>query len=461
MSDLGTMIRRHYEDTAPPVDIEAIVDRMEARPVRSRARIHRGLAVAFAAAIMLLIAIGVPFLINSRSEAPVIESSLPTPTTTGPVPETTLPVPTTTLPSPTTSIVTPTTPAPAWTTFDSSDGAPGGTIHQVLAASDGSVWAIGDGGLGRFADGEWERVAYPSGFVSDPLVDLNRWPVHRDATVRAAAGAGGEIWFSHLGGVHRYLDGTWTAYPSPFVVHEQGLGTQPGPVSETMNPIGIGVIGDGSVWIATGLYVFTLDGDGWSLVDDQFSPTELQTEGLVAQEIVIGRDGSLWVSTWTRPGALLGYNGADVLTQPYTWETEYPKQVIGAGMAGEAWIVTGYAEPDRRLLRYLNGGWEEYPLGDAVDVTVAGDGTVWVAVTATPIDPCVGWCGPVEPVSEPGVYRFDGTDWIRYTVDDGLASNDVLSIATAEDGTIWFGTRAGISRLIPDAPDGGGHPVDW
>jgi len=65
--------------------------------------------------------------------------------------------------------------------------------------------------------------------------------------------------------------------------------------------------------------------------------------------------------------------------------------------------------------------------------------------------------------TEGGVTRYDGHSFTNYTEADGLASNDVWSIAIDRDGLIWVGTLEGISRFdgeeftpfaIPDAePD--------
>ena len=46
-----------------------------------------------------------------------------------------------------------------------------------------------------------------------------------------------------------------------------------------------------------------------------------------------------------------------------------------------------------------------------------------------------------------GVSRFDGETWTTYTIKDGLAYDDVWSIAVGPDGALWFGTEGGgVSR---------------
>lgn len=46
-----------------------------------------------------------------------------------------------------------------------------------------------------------------------------------------------------------------------------------------------------------------------------------------------------------------------------------------------------------------------------------------------------------------GLCRFDGTSYTYFTVDDGLASNQVRSIQEHTNGTIWFGTDQGVSSF--------------
>jgi ligand-binding sensor domain-containing protein len=48
-----------------------------------------------------------------------------------------------------------------------------------------------------------------------------------------------------------------------------------------------------------------------------------------------------------------------------------------------------------------------------------------------------------------GASRFDGTIWKTYTSADSLADNDVMPIAEALDGTLWFDTWAGMSHYMP------------
>lgn len=47
--------------------------------------------------------------------------------------------------------------------------------------------------------------------------------------------------------------------------------------------------------------------------------------------------------------------------------------------------------------------------------------------------------------SNDGVYKFDGSNFIHYTVQDGLSHHKVSCIYQSENGNLWFGTANGIS----------------
>lgn len=64
-------------------------------------------------------------------------------------------------------------------------------------------------------------------------------------------------------------------------------------------------------------------------------------------------------------------------------------------------------------------------VGTLGDLTVAPDGTLWVA---------------------PGVSSFDGETWTTYTT-EGLRDGYAQTVEVAPDGTVWAGTEQGLARL--------------
>lgn len=92
MPDLGTLLREHYESVAPPIDMEALADRLVTNgPARRGVARLNGLAVAAGAALIVLMLVGGVALflqMNISSDVPVVEE----PTSTVPTNEDALPV---------------------------------------------------------------------------------------------------------------------------------------------------------------------------------------------------------------------------------------------------------------------------------------------------------------------------------------------------------------------------------
>jgi len=83
-----------------------------------------------------------------------------------------------------------------------------------------------------------------------------------------------------------------------------------------------------------------------------------------------------------------------------------------------------------------DGTYTKYTVDDGLatnsvqSIAVAPDGALWFG-------------------TQKGISRFEGDAWITYTTDDGLADNDVQSIAVVPDGALWFATSGGVSRYLP------------
>ena len=61
------------------------------------------------------------------------------------------------------------------------------------------------------------------------------------------------------------------------------------------------------------------------------------------------------------------------------------------------------------------------------------------------------------------VIRFDGTNFIRSSAADGLADGSVSAMVAAPDGSVWAGTRSGLSHFVDgrwqNFPSPGGKPI--
>jgi streptogramin lyase len=142
--------------------------------------------------------------------------------------------------------------------------------------------------------------------------------------------------------------------------------------------------------------------------------------------------GAMWMGTLA---------GASRLERSSSKFTTYAKQLVNEwvyGLAvdpkGQVWFATegGVSMFDGKTWRawtQADGlGAPRTERGNYILAVHAGkDGAIWAGT----------WGG--------GAARFDGARWTSLTSKDGLAGNIVYSIAQEADGTLWFGTDAGLS----------------
>lgn len=102
-------------------------------------------------------------------------------------------------------------------------------------------------------------------------------------------------------------------------------------------------------------------------------------------------------------------------------------------MDGKSW--TAHVDRERSWLAHT--GRTDFPGGGVPAMAVTPDSTVWAATDWT------------------GVAAFDGKDWTNYTIDDGLASGVVFSVAIGPEGTIWVGALPADEYGRRKAADGG------
>ncbi len=157
--------------------------------------------------------------------------------------------------------------------------------------------------------------------------------------------------------------------------------------------------------------------------------------------------GGMWM------GTLAGASRLDLATGKFT---NYAKQLVNEWVYGIAvdrkervWFATegGVSMFDGKAWRawtqddgvglpnpgHASASGPEAPAAKSYNrnyifaVHAARDGTIWAGT----------WGG--------GVARLDGERWTALTARDGLAGDMVYSIAEEPDGTMWFGTNAGVS----------------
>jgi ligand-binding sensor domain-containing protein len=143
---------------------------------------------------------------------------------------------------------------------------------------------------------------------------------------------------------------------------------------------------DGAAWIANGFGLASFDGQEWTTY-----------EGLI-NSLVVAPDGVVWMNGWE------GTQGSFCV----------------ARFDGESWSIFK--------------GTDSYPGGFLVGA-VTPDGLLW------------GTVGERRLASFDGLSWGDEGSWTLYSRADGLALDEVLSVAVAPDGALWVGTTYGAARF--------------
>lgn len=360
-----------------------------------------------------------------------------------------------------------------WTTHTRDDGLPHDDVWSV-AAADGAVWAGTDGGLARFADGEWTTFDEEL-----PHLRVTSVAVAADGAVWAITGDPG----SPYGGLVRVDDGDWTVW-------NRGEHFDGDRVAE------VATGPDGGVWLVTekvprgaddppdgGHRLLRRDGEAWTVAAgrDELPVSRLAAFTVDAAGVPWGAfadpsgegaglvwrfDGQLWTADAADhglPGSVGALAGDE---QGRLWaattagvarfdDGEWDRYDTGEGPSGPltsvvvddgaVWVggasghpplpgpVVGRGQPGVAVSRFDGERWETWtgadgvPDGHSVSLAVGPDGTVWAATTGLPPG--------VDKAGRGGVARFDGSEW--EAVDDGLDHDGVPAISVADDGTVW------------------------
>lgn len=200
------------------------------------------------------------------------------------------------------------------------------------------------------------------------------------------------------------------------------------------NKVQAAVVDTGHVkWFGTDKGVSTFTGRAW--------------ESYTTDDLLINND-TLSIFSALTGWMYLGTNGSGVgrvvdgvtTASPYdTAWTEIASDVITAAYVTKddvKWFGT-VKGISRHIGDDTRNGWTTWRSADGL----AGDQVYSIAEDAK---------GNIWAATDGGVSKFDGTAWTSFKKADGLASDIVYSIAIEANGALWFGTDAGVSQYIPD-----------
>lgn len=316
------------------------------------------------------------------------------------------------------------------------DAGPAGSIERVdpstyfgsfveFAVLDAGLWAWDfDGHIGRYADGDWYRYAALPAAVGP-----------QDIAIRAD----GTVIVGTSTGLFQLQDDVWQRAPeSPSEV-----------VAVEVDPV------TGDEWWSTERGLYRWDGSEAVPLPEPPIPA-----ARMADEMVAGGDGSLWVGTNnTRSyspelGGLAHYRHDDA-----SWEAVRPlggiddiPARVGRTADGGLWAMLADWAPDWERARDAGetyATWWPARLDADSQTWTVHDGLPDVYPFAMAVGADAVWFaqGPSNPKGFDelaGVLRFDGETWTRY-----LDVEVFSAVGVAGDGTVWVSTlgRAGITQL--------------
>lgn len=272
--------------------------------------------------------------------------------------------------------------------FTTMEGLPTNNISTILADKDGSIWVgTPNGVIARLVGNQWVKYEIPELSTSMAINDI-----YQDTK--------GNIWFATYGaGAIRYDDKNWRVFLledgiASVVVHRITEDDSGNLWFDTYLPCCMNLDDENIHDIAGTINgekagISRFDGKNWKIYNNEF-----------------GLDNEVFFGTYTN----LAANGNDIWVAPF----------------GEDMFIGKLSENELKQYPYKTLGFSS-----VTKILSDINGNVWFSL----------W-------GEKGVVKFDGTKWLPFTTNDGLINNFVTAMVAGTDGSMWFGTTQGISRLI-------------
>ncbi len=251
---------------------------------------------------------------------------------------------------------------------------------------------------------------------------------------------------------------------------------------------------DGEWWIATGngLFRFPAVKSIEELASVKPKSAYFEKDGLTSSNITrLFEDsrGDVWISTYTPPVTLTKWERATGKLTRYGVNDGIPPNnwahVFAEDKSGNVWMGLHYGE----LMRIRNGKFQVFHVSDGLPESMIqgmycdSAGRLWVATGgggAARID------NPADDVPRFVVYKMEqglssnnqrcftedrwgriyigtarGVDRLdvatgrikHFTSGEGLSNGEVVAAFTDNQGSLWFGTREGLSRMLPEERD--------
>jgi len=264
-------------------------------------------------------------------------------------------------------------------------------IIDIQEDTDGIFWIAGGFGVIKGKPDNWQYIT-----LSENYMDKFAFAPNGDVYV-----AGGKGWATTY--IFRYNDDTWTQ-----LFTEQLRCFGPGSIFADMF-----FDKQGTLWCFLDYSIYTMKNDTLYEVEGNYIANSLLNAYLTQDETI-----------WTGSFQLNRYDGVQ-------WDT--------FSLEGETRCLDLCDDTNGNLWMACNNGLWVFNGSEFVDYTSKAPDLDKVTTVFRDSYNNI-WIG-----TELGIIRFDGTNWVVFTVADGLISNEIRCIYEDNNNNLWIGTDGGIS----------------
>lgn len=291
--------------------------------------------------------------------------------------------------------------------FTTTEGLSNNFVLGIAVDTNNVKWVATADGVGRYNDTTWTTYRIADGLVDNYIYSI-------------AVDKNNQVWVGTASGVSKFNGTTWTNYS-----------TTDGLIDNNINYI-YGA-SDGSVWLASQ--------SGVSKYASGTFTNYTTTEGLSNNAVYyISSDntGNVWFCT--QMGGVSKFNG--------TTFTNITKSTTDSLLDDNTFAIA-FDKNNNRFIGTWSGitklnsadAWvSNYRIGDGLynnfvrDIKADTAGMLWVGFFA-------------DYNFDGGISKFDGTNWVSYSVTDGLVNTQVTGIAIDKQNKPWISTGGGISKF--------------
>ncbi|MBI5471260.1 MAG: response regulator [Ignavibacteriae bacterium] len=195
---------------------------------------------------------------------------------------------------------------------------------------------------------------------------------------------------------------------------------------------------NGDLWVCTerGLRLFKYSSTRW-----QFESKRSMSPDMYVNDILLATDSSLWLATG---GGLrvIRKDGTETSIRQILGRTIYTATGLLEDRNRNMWVSSG--SDFTGAYRWNGIQWRRVGIGTPLDSThihrmhLDKKGRVWLLGISKSLE-------PARDEREPGAFVFDVGKITRWGVPEGLSGGRVYAVEEGNDGSLWFGTLAGLS----------------